>query len=117
MVFSLQVLVAAAVVWNCSIFLTRGSGEGDAHLHDPKFREWLEEHKELLAEQKLDLGEVYPNWLENARFVKEHNSLGLQYKVVLNAFAHKVFEVGWGGTPITSSFYLSQAVKTMHCAL
>ena len=57
-----------------------------------RFQEWLVEHKEAVA--GLDPAEVRENWLQNAKFVEEHNLLASQglfsYKVSLNAFAHKV---------------------------
>ena len=60
-------------------------------VRDGKFNEWLEEYREEVGEH-FDLGEVYSNWLENAKFVEEHNSLESSYKVHLNKFSHMVSE-------------------------
>lgn len=84
MEFSLLVLAAAVG----SVFST--GVEGGVDNYDLNFQEWLSENKAVLTEEELDPAEVYQNWLENAKFVEHHNSLGLNYKVALNAFAHMV---------------------------
>ena len=70
------------------VFLALCAASVAAH-SSQQFREWLAEHGQ--AVEGLDPTEVHSNWLANARFVEEHNTRGLSnYKLALNAFAHKV---------------------------
>lgn len=58
--------------------------------YDQRFTQWLAEYRETVTKLNLDIAEIYPNWLENAKYVDQHNSVEPQYMVSLNAFAHKV---------------------------
>jgi hypothetical protein len=84
--------MATAVVLSllavCSCLLVEGYKT--PHLEDLRFREWYDKYRDALTEQRLDPMEIYPNWLQNAKFVDQHNSFNLQYEVELNVFAYKV---------------------------
>lgn len=53
-----------------------------------RFSQWLEDYKGVIEKQELDPTEIYSNWLQNAKFVDQHNDA--QYSINLNAFAYKV---------------------------
>lgn len=84
--------LVTAVLLLCCYICNSISAEEEHFLQDSNFRGWLAEHGEGLG--SLDLQEAYSNWLENSKFVQEHNlqaSRGLfHYTVALNSFAHKV---------------------------
>ena len=67
-------------------------GSREAYLSDQRFMKWLEDYEDEVSEQNLDPADIYLNWLQNAKFVDQHNDV--QYRVGLNAFAYKV--IIWG---------------------